>query len=99
MYPIYLAGAQRIPPGYTRNMKKHTPITFRDWWLASTRPQREAVGLKVDRSYRYLQKLSGGFARPSYPLLQDLKRAIPGLDDAGFEKAAQEAGQRPGRGL
>lgn len=80
-------------------MKKPTPITFRDWWLASTRPQREALAQQVNLSYRYLQKLSGGFSMPSRNLEKALKRLIPGLDCDGFEKAAQEAGHRPGRGL
>lgn len=72
----------------------HAPVTFRAWWLASTRLQRQAVADGVGVTYRYLQRMSGGFARPSYELMMALARQIPGLDVSSFEAETQRAGKR-----
>jgi len=70
-------------------------MDFRDIWLRMTRAEREALAAKAGTTYKYLQKLSGGFAVPSMAMAQRIKDALgKRLDIDGFMKAAREAGRR-----
>lgn len=73
------------------------PNDFRPLWLGMTRIERERLVAKVATTYGYLQKLSGGFAMPSMAFAWRLKRVLPALNLAGFERATQEAGHRARR--
>lgn len=70
------------------------PNDFRPRWLAMKVSDRRALAAKLGQSYRYLQRLSGGFATPSLDLAMRLAKEMPGLDLAGFERAKELAGQR-----
>jgi hypothetical protein len=70
-------------------------MNFRDTWLRMKRAEREALAEKVGTTYKYLQKLSGGFAVPSMAMAQRIKDALgKRLDIDGFMKASLEAGNR-----
>lgn len=70
------------------------PNDFRSRWLAMPVEDRRKLATKLGHSYRYLQRLSGGFAKPSLDLAMRLGKAMPGLDLAGFDRAAKLAGRR-----
>lgn len=69
-------------------------MDFRDAWLGMTREQRDALVARLETSYGYLQKLSGGFGVPSLEFAQKLKRELPALDMDGFIRAKEGAGKR-----
>lgn len=70
------------------------PNDFRTLWLAMPVADRRKLADRLGHSYRYLQRLSGGFANPSLELAMKLSKAMPGLDLAGFARAAKLAGRR-----
>jgi hypothetical protein len=74
-------------------------MKFRDAWLGMPRTQRERLAAACGTSYRYLQKLSGGFGVPSVEFAHRLSVAMKELtgeelDIGGFVEAKMEAGRR-----
>lgn len=76
-------------------------MNFRDAWLGMPRPQREELASRCGTSYKYLQKLAGGFGLPSVEFAHRLHEALQEvlgrggeLDMAGFIAAKREAGRR-----
>lgn len=70
------------------------PNDFRSIWLRWDRQRRQDLADKLGTSYAYLQKIAGGFGKPSLDFAQRMKAEIPRLDLAGFGRAAQDAGRR-----
>lgn len=69
-------------------------IDFRDIWLGLSDEDRRGLAKAVGSSYKYLQKLSGGFGMPSMALADKLKDVLPGMSMTGFRRAAAGAGRR-----
>lgn len=69
-------------------------MDFRDIWLGMGRPERDALASKLGTSYKYLQKLAGGFGLPSLTFAEAIKRELPRVDLAGFSRARLRAGRR-----
>lgn len=69
-------------------------MDFREAWLGMSRQERESLAAKLGTSYKYLQKLSGGFGMPSLDFAEAVKQELPKVDLAGFARARQRAGQR-----
>lgn len=77
-------------------------MDFRDAWLGMPRAQRDQLAQRMGTSYKYLQKLAGGFGLPSLEFAQKMREVLPEvlgdsrvtLDMAGFVRAKQEAGAR-----
>lgn len=69
-------------------------MDFRDIWLGMTKPERLTLSERLGTSYKYLQKLAGGFGVPSLAFAQEMKNAMPDLDIEGFIRAKERAGKR-----
>lgn len=70
------------------------PNDFRPIWLAMPMLERHKLAKRAGVSYKYLQRMSGGFAMPSMDLATKLKKHIPTLDFEGFARAVKLAGRR-----
>ena len=71
------------------------PNDFRTIWLAMPVPDRRKLAKRLGGlSYGYLQRISGGFATPSFALVQQMKKILPTMDLDGFARAAKGAGKR-----
>lgn len=69
-------------------------MDFRDLWLGMPKQDRQSLADKLGTSYKYLQKIAGGFGLPSLELAQAIKDELPTVDVAGFIRAKQRAGRR-----
>lgn len=69
-------------------------MDFRDIWLGMRRSEREALAGRLGTSYKYLQKLAGGFGMPSLEFAEAIKGELPRVDLAGFSRARRAAGRR-----
>jgi len=67
---------------------------FRDIWLRMDRDQREQLAADVMSTYKYLQKIAGGFGSPSRRLADRLKARLPRMTRVGFDRAIEQAGKR-----
>ena len=70
------------------------PHDFRPLWLAMPVAERRSIARELGTSYRYLQRISGGFARPSLAFALQLQQHFPTLDLTGFDRARAMAGKR-----
>lgn len=70
------------------------PNDFRQLWLNTPVPDRRAIAHKMGTSYRYLQRISGGFAKPSLDFALRLQTHFPTIDLTGFDRAVAQAGKR-----
>ena len=69
-------------------------MDFRDKWLGMPTPDRHQLAARLGTSYKYLQKLAGGFGLPSLQFIAKLQEELPDLDPAGFLRAKADAGRR-----
>lgn len=72
-------------------MNKHD---FRRIWLSMPVAQRHDLATNVGSTYKYLQKLAGGFGTPSMAFADRLRKQLPDLDYTGFQRARKSAGRR-----
>lgn len=70
------------------------PNDFRTVWLNTPVKDRRRVADQMGTSYRYLQRISGGFAKPSLDFALRLQKHFPTIDLAGFDRAVAMAGKR-----
>lgn len=70
------------------------PNDFRSLWLATPVARRRAIVSKLRTSYPYMQRIAGGFARPSLELALRMANHFPGMDLSGFHRAEAMAGKR-----
>lgn len=70
------------------------PNDFRSLWLATPVSRRRDIAAALRTSYPYLQRIAGGFARPSLDMALQMAKHFPGMDLSGFHRAEAMAGKR-----
>jgi hypothetical protein len=66
-------------------------MDFREAWLGMDKRRRLDLVERLGTSYKYLQKLAGGFGTPSLRMAQAIKRELPKTDLDGFARAREGA--------
>lgn len=69
-------------------------MDFRDKWLGMPTQDRHQLASRLGTSYKYLQKLAGGFGLPSLHFVSKLQEELPDIDPSGFMRAKADAGRR-----
>jgi hypothetical protein len=71
-------------------------MNFRDIWLGMSVTDRRALASNIGTSYKYLEKLAGGFGLPSITMVERIRKHLPQVSNQGFIDAMLQAGHRHG---